>query len=247
MKFRSARTHRVFLCWLLYATLMVFAAMSAVAAGIPALVLRYDHSHLSVVMVVMFVVAEVFAGRSAWRISDDDKHVTEIEQWLEGQTATITPVLPSSVWVKREGAVYIPSGIVHEHLLSLQRMSESGKAVDQRFLMEITTDRLHRKASVPEFIGARIVWIGILATVLGVVLAFWPFMTAGANVDQLQGRLGEFFSGVAVAFIPTAISFVLKIALDVSDRILRDGIDDLTERLAHLTETRIRVWDPVNA
>jgi hypothetical protein len=247
MQFRSARTHRVFLIWLLYATLVVFATMAAAATGLPGIVLQYDHSYLSVVMVVLFVIAEVFAGRSAWIISEEDRRVSDIEEWIRGQTATLVPS-PTGVTMRRDdGQTMTPSGISQEHLMSIQKMAETGKSFDQRFIMELTTERLHRKASVTEFISGRIVWVGIFATVMGVILSFWPFMTTGANIEQIQGRLGEFFSGVAVAFIPTAISFVLKIFLDVSDRILRDGIDDVTERLAYVTETRIRVLDRVDA
>jgi hypothetical protein len=78
-----------------------------------------------------------------------------------------------------------------------------------------------------DFFGMVIEKIGILGTIVGVIWVFWPFMTAGVSVESMKEHVSEIFGGIAVAFIPTAVSFCLSILLDVQIRILHIGLLDL--------------------
>ena len=91
---------------------------------------------------------------------------------------------------------------------------------------------------IGDFIGSRIVWVGILATILGVIMAFWP-MIDGVALDAMRTNLGQFFGGIAVAFIPTAVSFVCKIMLDFNTRIIASGVRDLIDKIACVSETDV--------
>ena len=67
------QTHKVFLIWLLYATITVFGAAAFIYSGIPKLAIFYDHSHLTVALAVLYVLAEILSGRQAWKISNEQR------------------------------------------------------------------------------------------------------------------------------------------------------------------------------
>lgn len=240
----AATTHRIFLIWLIYATLVAFGLAAAVATGLASLILAHDHAHLSAAMVLLFLLAEGLAGRQAFRISAEHRAVTEARRFWD-RCRPGTPRMergPSGdvlVMAEGYGAHAVPKGALASHLRAITRVAEAGTRPEQTLLLDLAAEGLHRRASIPEFFAARIVWVGILGTVLGVVMAFWPFMAAGSDIDRMRGHLGSFFAGIAVAFIPTALSFVLKIALDLSNRILTDGADAVLEAMARFTETRV--------
>lgn len=70
------------------------------------------------------------------------------------------------------------------------------------------------------FMSEIIVTLGIFGTVIGVILALMPFLSL-TNFDpvKLQPQLLQMFSGIAVAFFPTAISILIKVFLDFNTRI----------------------------
>lgn len=70
------------------------------------------------------------------------------------------------------------------------------------------------------FMSEIIVTLGIFGTVIGVILALMPFFSLTSfDPVKLQPQLLQMFSGIAVAFFPTAISILIKVFLDVNARI----------------------------
>lgn len=125
----------------------------------------------------------------------------------------------------------IPKGPLADLIASLRDKEANGAGgqVEQVMLMDSFEERLYQNTGATEFLASRIVWVGILATIVGVIMAFWPFREAGMSVETMRGNIGQFFSGVAVAFIPTAVSFVFKIALDFNGRIIARGVSEIHE------------------
>jgi hypothetical protein len=111
--------------------------------------------------------------------------------------------------------------------------------LDSMMLMEAFAENLARRSSICSFMATRIVWVGILATIVGVIIAFWPFQQAGMTIDMMRENIAQFFSGVAVAFIPTAVSFVFKIALDFNSAIVDNGVSEIIESAANSSATYI--------
>jgi hypothetical protein len=72
------------------------------------------------------------------------------------------------------------------------------------------------KTSFTHHLCDTIVLGGVAGTIFGIIWAFLPLLGGTIDVDTLRQHLPQFFSGVAVSFIPTGISFVLKALLDSS-------------------------------
>lgn len=226
-------THKIFLYWLLYLALIGFSAAVLILMGLPQLAFEHDKSYLSVALVAMYFLAEAMSGKQAVWISRQHRNLLETAAWMEGKKIqSLTMVTDGSVIIgaKGSGWTVIP-GPFADLIRSLATQKANGptRKMDQQELLDAFAEHLDRRISIGDFIASRIVWVGILATIIGVIMAFWPFQAAGMSIDAMRSNLGEFFSGVAVAFIPTAVSFVFKIILDVNGKILQDGASEMIE------------------
>jgi hypothetical protein len=84
----------------------------------------------------------------------------------------------------------------------------------------LTTDQIISRHSFVSFMGDIIVAVGILGTVGGVIMALLPFFSITQfDIKVIQPHLLEMFSGIAVAFFPTAFSILAKIFLDFHSKI----------------------------
>jgi hypothetical protein len=242
----SFLTHRVFLLWLLYLVLVVFGIGVLSLLGVPQLALHYDRSYLTLLLFVMYGTAEVLSGRQAWRISEDNRVVDRVVRWLALHKL-------GHIAVKKDENVQllvadsrdlldrcvIPPSAIADHLTLLCVKANAGqRSMHQDTMIDITAERLYSRALIGDFIAAQIVWVGILATIIGVILAFWP-MIDGVSIDAMRMNLGRFFGGIATAFIPTAVSFVCKIILDINTRIIVSGVRELVEKIATVAETQV--------
>lgn len=234
-------THRVFLFWLFYLVLVVFGLAVLFYLGLPQLALHYDHSYLTLALFAMYGLAEVLSGRQAWIVSCQNQIADTVVGWLSQRrlTGIVVNRDNSVVLSSNDSRLDVPASAIAEHLTLLSVKANAGqRQIRQNTIIDVTADRLYSRTMIADFLGSRIVWIGILATILGVIMAFWP-MIDGVSLDAMRSNLSQFFGGIAVAFIPTAVSFVCKIMLDFNTRIIASGVRDLIDKIACVSETDV--------
>jgi hypothetical protein len=236
-----ALTHRVFLFWLLYLVIVIFGLGALIYLGLPQIALHYDHSYLTMLLFGMYGTAEVLSGRQAWLISRENLIADRVIGWLSRHKLTRTATMSDGCVLLQsyDEDLLVPKSAIGEHIGLLSVKANAGqRRIRQSTIIDVTADRLYSRAMIGDFIGSRIVWVGILATILGVIMAFWP-MIDGVSLDTMRTNLGQFFGGIAVAFIPTAVSFVCKIMLDFNTRIIASGVRDLIDKIACVSETDV--------
>lgn len=96
-----------------------------------------------------------------------------------------------------------------------------------RFISQIDPDTLWNKHSFVSFMSEIVVAAGIFGTVIGVILALMPFFgLTSFDINTIQPHLLKMFSGIAIAFFPTAISILVKIFLDFHSRLHQNAVID---------------------
>lgn len=234
--------HRIFLFWLLYSVIVVFGFACLAYLNLPQIALHYDRSYLTCVLLGLYLTAEALSGRQAWLLSSENHIADHAIRWLTQHKLTQTTI-------RRDGSVLlhsngpnsvVPRSAIAEHFSLLCVKANAGqRSIRQSMIVDITAERLYDRTMVADFIAARIVWIGILATIIGVIMAFWPMIGGGVSIDTMKSNLSGFFGGIAVAFIPTAVSFVFKIILDFNTRIITTGVRELIDKIACISETEL--------
>jgi biopolymer transport protein ExbB/TolQ len=209
--------------------------------GLPQQAIMQDHSYLTITILLMWVGTEGMMGVKAWNLSKEHKIALDTNTWLQNNPLTEILIKENTVILLNRNKTYvINKSETARHIASLVEKHDSGSDhIDQTILINSLEDHLYKKIAIGEFISSRIVWIGILATILGVIMAFWPLMGGGGAIDAMKANIGLFFSGIAVAFIPTAVSFVIKIALDFNTRILESGVEDVVDVVSRFSDIKI--------
>jgi hypothetical protein len=237
-------THKVFLKWLLYITVMIFIMSALGLLGIVQLTFAYDHIYLGSMLVLMYLAAEGLAAKEAIRISQENVKTNRLREWLKSHSLVKHIYVNGANRVTlraHEESFEVEPSYIADHIQNLVTKSRHGlSSINQRILLDGLADRVYFRSLIGDFISARIVWIGILATILGVIMAFWPFVNInGLDIEAIRQNLGPFFRGVAVAFLPTAVSFVCKVALDFNTRILMAGANELLDTITTIGEAHI--------
>lgn len=234
-------THRIFLQWLLYVTIAIFLAGAAFFVGLPQTAIAHDHSYMSIVLIAIYLIGECVIARQIYLVSHLHTQSQMLLTWLKANPikAIVDDGSPFTGFKSAASSLMLKRSPITDHITAIMPKARYGQTVDQTLLLEGFTEGLYRRAGMSSFISSRIVWVGILATIVGVIIAFWPFLAAGSNLDTLKGNMGGFFSGVAVAFIPTALSFVFKIALDIGDHIVETGICEIVETTTIASESYV--------
>ena len=232
--------HRIFLFWLLYVVIVAFSSSALAYLGLPQIALYYDHSLLTLLLFLMYGIAEVIAGRQAWLISRENRIADHVTEWLKANPLRLIRVRHDDVlMVSYQTQINIQPSVIGDHFTTLGRMAAGGQQhLRQEPILDNAADHIYERSLIGDFISTRIVWIGILATILGVIMAFWP-MIDGGSIDTMKNNIGQFFGGIAVAFIPTAVSFVCKVALDFNSRIIAAGVRDLFTKITIASETSV--------
>jgi hypothetical protein len=234
--------HRIFLFWLLYSVVIVFGFACLAYLNLPQLALLHDRSHLTVLLLALYVLAEVLSGRQAWLLSTENRTADQVIRWLSQHKLSKATVGADYAVILHNNSdmLILPHSAIAEHFALLCIKANAGqRQIGQTMIVDITAERLYDRMMIADFIASRIVWVGILATIIGVIMAFWPMIDGVVSIDAMRANLGEFFAGIAVAFLPTAVSFVFKIVLDFNTRIISTGVRELVDKIACVSELQL--------
>jgi hypothetical protein len=231
--------HRVFLVWLLYIVIVVFSIGALAYLDLPQIALYYDRSLLTSLLFIMYGIAEILAARQVWSISRENRIADRVIGWLKEHDLRHIKVRHNDIMLISNTAQFnVGPSVIGKHIATLCKIALSGQRqwrVRQEPILDDAADQVYERSLIGDFISTRIVWVGIFATILGVIMAFWP-MIDGGSIDTMKNNIGQFFGGIAVAFIPTAVSFVCKIALDFNSRIIAGGVRDLFTKITITSE-----------
>lgn len=102
-------------------------------------------------------------------------------------------------------------------------------ATQKTFLVtEVDSSALWNRHSFVSFMSEIVVAAGIFGTVIGVIMALMPFFGMSSfDIATVQPHLLKMFSGIAVAFFPTAISILVKMFLDFHSRLHQTAVIQL--------------------
>lgn len=210
----------VFLSWLAFLGLLVFALFIAWDKGWLMTVWTSDLSRLSIVISLSFVVATLFAG---WRAFDISR---QIEFVVLAQDSNPT----------------VPDSIVFCHFSNLQQKAKAGTALlnsEQSLLLEALEPKIFRGLSVLWFTADLMIKLGLLGTVIGFIYMLGSVTgIEQIDINNVQKLLVSMSAGMRVALLTTLSGLVAGMLIAVQHQILEHGAKQLLSRIVEVSETR---------
>jgi len=211
----------LFLTWLLYAVIIAFASVTGYQLGYFQVAITSDPTYITVAIFIAYLVSESFVAWNIWKV---DKEIEITNIILKQDDVTIEN---------------IPDGILKTYVANLK----AKKGTDQAILLEALGDDIYAK-NYGAFMGDLVVRLGLLGTIIGLIMAFLPFIeqsfAGGAFApEQIQSIITSLFIGISAAFFTTAAGIICGTFLTISGRIYEAGADKLLSNVAVIMETKI--------
>lgn len=208
--------HDILLRWSIYLAGVLFLWIFSVKLGIIQLGFKYDVTYLGTAILLIYAMAEMALGFQHWKIDRNVTNSRRLLPYLRGGTIRDDARGISVVRGRRSMTASDP-----QMARVLRTIQMNGQRPDELQIL----DRLHESHGFGRLAGEMIVALGIFGTVCGVILTLIPFLGVNKfDIAQLQPELLRMFTGMAVAFFPTALSILLKVLLDMNDYLMGIGL-----------------------
>ncbi|NJO61074.1 MAG: MotA/TolQ/ExbB proton channel family protein [Richelia sp. RM2_1_2] len=221
-------THRLFLVWLLYITVVTFLVLVGYDLGYIQMALKSDLTYITYFILLTFILSEMY---TAFRIFQVNREIEKAKKVRQHLLTTQSFRLDD-----------IPEGILKQHIRNIMNLMQNKKHdINQRIILDSLGDELN-SWNYGNYLGELEVRLGLLGTVVGLIIAFMPFIEmafAGTTFESsmIQQTVTQLMIGVSAAFFTTAAGLVFGTLLIVSGKIYDAGADNLLDQITIISET----------
>jgi len=223
---------KFFLLWFFYINSVIGLILLSYWMGIFQLGFQYDKSYLSFVILGWWVVAESVIGLNVWNQTREFKCLNGFKKQLAiGNNLNSVLAMPQ----------FNNSLVANYAAYMLRRYENSKQSFDQTQMAAALERKLMNRNSFGWLASNLIVFLGLLGTVIGIVLTFWPFINTSVAIDiaRIQTHLSSIFAGVGAAFFPSIYSAIFCVFILISDRISNNSTHALLNELMAVLETDV--------
>ena len=220
---------RLFLQWLCFVGLMVFASFLMWRANIWGVLVDADPTGITLMIIAVFTGSTVWVGMRAWGLMHERQ---SLEQWKRAAESCAPSASPEAT-----------DTAVHAYFSALLGKSHR-RDYDNAQLTEVLAERLHGPSESAWWVNGIQIKLGLLGKVIGFsILAIEISQIQNFDASQSQTLLKTLTGGLGIALLTTAVGLVANMLLGVQlvrldrcgDGILADSLELAETELATLT------------
>lgn len=213
------KTHGLFLKWVLEATIIVFGFLSTYYYGLIQIIVSGDPTKITLLIFSIYAIVAVYCGVRTYLISNELKRLEESKNLFRTSNGSL-----------------MGTGILSEHAYDIIATNKN----DQTMLLQCRANELHDKHEIIWHIAGALVKIGLFGTLIGFIIALWPFFTLEQfTFTAVRNLLGFISGGIGVALYTTLAGITTSVLLELQAHGLEMGTNRLLTRLAHFTEVEV--------
>jgi len=230
-----AGAYQTFYRWLVFFGVVVFGGYAAHSNALIGRLLETDQSYLSAVILVLFLLASLDAGRRARHLGRELCAAIRIAK-RAGQDKPLFAVDAAN------GVRFADAGdggsFAHHHLLLLaQKTLQHGALCGQELLLERLENVLGRGHETGWFLADLMIRLGLLGTVIGFIFMLGSVANVSSvDIHALQQLLTNMSAGMRIALYTTLTGLGAGILLGFQYRLLDSGVDRLMAEIIELSE-----------
>lgn len=220
---------RLFLQWLCFVGLLIFASFLMWRANIWGVLVAADPTGITLMIIAVFAGSTLWVGMRAWSLMSE-------RQSLDAWTLAAITYGPSTLPDKGDTAVHA----YFSALLDKSRRHD----YDNAQLTEVLAERLHGPSESAWWVNGIQIKLGLLGKVIGFsILAIEISQIQNFDASQSQTLLKTLTGGLGIALLTTAVGLVANMLLGVQlvrldrcgDGILADSLELVETQLVTLT------------
>jgi biopolymer transport protein ExbB/TolQ len=230
--------HTAFFRWLILIGILLFGAYVAQRHALPSQLLESDESRLSLVILGVFLISSLDAGRRAWQLGTE----------LQSAFAIRHDIAAGAQLFERDDRGLLrfsgndsTDSFTHQHLLLLANKTvQHGALCPQDTLLERLENAIGRGHETGWFIADLMVRLGLLGTVIGFIYMLGSIsQVSGVDMQALKQLLGNMSGGMRIALYTTLTGLGAGILLGLQYRLLDQAVDRLMAEIIELSEVDV--------
>jgi len=230
--------YTTFYRWLVFFGILVFGGFVAMRNDLVEQLLRSDNSYLSGLILVLFVLTSLDAGRRAHHLGGELCTAMDISRRIQGGESMFASDSEHGVSFAHE---HETSSYAHQHLLLLANKTfHHGSLCSQDLLLERLENTLGRGHETGWFLADLMIRLGLLGTVIGFIFMLGSVaQVSSVDIHALQQLLTNMSGGMRVALYTTLTGLGAGILLGFQYRLLDQAVDHLMAEIIELSEVHI--------
>jgi len=233
----NAAAFSAFYRWLILFGLLLAGAFVAVDVGLFEAVSTTDKSRISLVILAVFLLASLDAGRRAYRLGVEVRKALALSTLVHERHLLFT----HDGQKVRFAEPPAQDSYAHHHLLLLANKTLQHRALcDQTLLLERLESTLGRGHETGWFLAALMVRLGLLGTVIGFIVMLGSVSNVSSiDLPALQLLLTNMSDGMRIALYTTLTGLGAGILLGFQYRLLDNAVDHLMAEIIELSEVHV--------
>ena len=235
---RCTGAYGTFYRWLVFFGLLMFGGFTAFSNGLVDQLIRTDQSYLSAVILCLFFIASLDAGRRAHRLGRELCSAMRLAALARAnQSLFIHDAEKGICFLAAENA----DSYAHHHLLLLANKTlQHGGLCSQDLLLERLENALGRGHETGWFLADLMVRLGLLGTVIGFIFMLGSVAhVSSVDIHALQQLLTNMSGGMRIALYTTLTGLGAGILLGFQYRLLDGAVDRLMAEIIELSEVHV--------
>ncbi len=238
-------THHLFLVWLIFTGLIIFALFASWHENILILLYAGDKSKISWAITLLYLLITFHCIRRIYFISTELNATQEIKNLIQNEVNLDIHLNEGRVHIN--GEHILPNSVLSDYLHDLiyktthendNDNSESNKHNGD--LLDVYESRLKKPHDIGWFVADTMVKLGLLGTIIGFVLMLGTVANiTDVDLNAVQDILTNMSSGMGTALYTTFAGLVCSILAGVQYHLLDRGADDLIETAKHLSSVYV--------
>lgn len=224
--------------WLVLFGVLLFGVFLAYRADLLQRLLGSDESHLSAVIMLLFAIASLDAGRRAHHLGRELATAIDLNLRSRGGEQLFEYLAPGEIGFNRASAT---TSFAHGHLLLLaQKTRQHGALCRQDLLLERLENALGRGHETGWFIADMMIRLGLLGTVIGFIFMLSSVANVSSvDIHALQQLLTNMSGGMRIALYTTLTGLGAGMLLGLQYRLLDQAADRLMAEIIELSEVHV--------
>lgn len=214
-----------FLRWLFLIVVTSFGVIALNHYGYLTIVFTNDPTGITWLISAIFVLMTLYCGARAYTVSHELAIINQLKELNSRFRFSQTK-----------------DSLVDNHaddLATIQKHATLSN-YNQSTLLNYRASKYHDKHEIVWHVADGLVSLGLVGTVIGFIIALWPFFNIDEfTFDVVRGLLGDISGGIAIALFTTLAGLVTSVILRIQAQFLETATNTLISELAHFSETNI--------
>src|SRR6476620_10440385 len=236
----QASDYAPLLKWILVNVLGSFGVLVRWYFGLIQTVLATDRTHMSVVILGIFVATSLHCLYQTVVVSLELVAVRKVRNAVVA--AAGRPLIEKGGQVITAQGELLEPSVVTTHIADLisKARGPMGPHMDQMVLLRSLADQLRTRENLGWFVSESLLRLALLGTAVGFILMLIPVSSLDAfDVDSLRRTLTGMTSGMAIALNITVAGIGTALFLKLTYYLLDEAIGDLFREVTKVTEVYV--------